>query len=94
MLNYLRMYTTVISCVYIIYVYAHASSASRPPTGRTILTSPSLALTNGSAFGELFILVLPPTTYNFFRLMFITFVRTYLRTYVPYYLLYYSGRST
>ena len=27
-------------CVYIIYVYAHPSSASRPPTGRTIHTSP------------------------------------------------------
>ena len=49
MLNYMT-----VSCVYIIYVCAHASSASRPPTGRTIHTSPSLALTNGSAFGELF----------------------------------------
>ena len=54
MLNYLH--TTVVSCVYIIYVCAHASSASRPPTGRTIHTSPSLALTNGSAFGELLLL--------------------------------------
>ena len=56
MLNYLRtyVYDSNIMCVYIIYVYAHASSASRPPTGRTIHTSPSLALTNGSAFGELF----------------------------------------
>ena len=47
-------------CVYNIrirLVYAHASSASRP-TGRTILTSPSLALTNGSAFGELLLLLL------------------------------------
>ena len=34
-------------------VCAHASLASRPPTGRTIHTSQSLALTNGSAFGEL-----------------------------------------
>ena len=44
-----------VSCV---YVYTHASSASRPPTGRTIHTSPSLALTNGSAFGELLLLII------------------------------------
>ena len=53
MLNYMT-----VSCVYIIYVCAHASSASRPPTGRTIHTSPSLALTNGSAFGELLLLLI------------------------------------
>ena len=49
---------TTVSCVYI-YVYTNASSASRPPTGRTIHTSPSLALmTNGSTFGELLLLLL------------------------------------
>ena len=32
----LSTYTTVVSCVYDLYMYTHASSASRPPTGRTI----------------------------------------------------------
>ena len=46
---YIRMYDSIVC----IYVYTHASSASRPPTGRTNdYTSPSLALTNGSTFGE------------------------------------------
>jgi len=62
----------------IIYVYAHASSASRPPTGRTILTSPSVAFTNGSAFGELLFLLL---AFNY-----------YLVSYLHTYLILYHGR--
>ena len=71
MLNYI--YTTV-SCVYI-YVYTNASSASRPPTGRTIHTSPSLALTNGSTFGEL--LLLPCFVFYLRRYFSTQFIRRY-----------------
>ena len=66
-------------CVYLYdfytYVYAHASSASRPPTGRTIHTSPSLALTNGSTFGEL--LLLPCFVFYLRRYFSTQFIRRY-----------------
>ena len=59
MLNYIyiRQYRVYIRSLRIQLVYTHASSASRPPTGRTITPTPSLALTNGSAFGELLLLL-------------------------------------
>jgi len=45
--NDVKLYDSIV-CM---YVYTHASSASRPPTGRTNdYTSPSLELTNGSTF--------------------------------------------
>ena len=56
-LNYIRQYRVYIRSLRIQLVYTHASSASRPPTGRTITPTPSLALTNGSAFGELLLLL-------------------------------------